>query len=64
VVQVGRSVRLRDALAGARRPPVGLLPYVMMGLLVMLTGESLLANRFYRRGAAPEEAAPAGPAVT
>lgn len=61
VVQVGRTVRLRDALAESRKPPLEFLPYLMMGLLVVLSFESLLANRFYRR--APEEAAPAGPAT-
>jgi hypothetical protein len=55
VVQVGRSVSLKDALAGARLPPMELLPYLMMLLLLVLTGESFLANRFYRRAPAPEE---------
>lgn len=64
VVQVGRTVRLQDALAGARRPPIDLMPYVMMALLLVLTGESLLANRFYRNAVVPEEAAPAGPVPT
>jgi hypothetical protein len=55
VVQPGRAVNLKDALAGARQPPLELLPYLMMLLLLVLTGESFLANRFYRRGPAPEE---------
>jgi hypothetical protein len=62
IVQVGRSVRLRDALDLIRRPPLELLPYLMLALLLVLTVESLLANRFYRR--APEEAAPTGPNAT
>jgi hypothetical protein len=56
VVQVAGSSSLRDALASARRPPLELLPLLMMTLLVVLTVESLLANRFYRR--TPEESAP------
>src|SRR5262249_40748863 len=64
VVQVGRSARLRDALAGARRPPGELVPDVMRALLVVRAGEGLLATLFYRRPPATEEAAPAGPVVT
>lgn len=55
-MSVGRAVRLRDALAGARRPPVDLTPYLMMALLVVLMGEGVLANRFYRRTKADEPA--------
>jgi hypothetical protein len=49
VIQVGRTMNLKEALAGSRQPPVELLPYLMMLLLAILTGESFLANRFYRR---------------
>lgn len=49
VLQVGRSISLSDALSEARPPPIELLPYLMMLLLVVLTLEGLLANRFYRR---------------
>jgi hypothetical protein len=49
ILPVGRSVSLREALAMSRPPPVELLPYLMMALLVVLALESLLANRFYRR---------------
>jgi hypothetical protein len=49
VLPVGRTVSLRDALAGRKAPPVELLPYLMMAVLLALTVEGLLANRFYRR---------------
>jgi hypothetical protein len=49
VLPVGRTVNLRDALAGRKAPPVELLPYLMMAVLLALTIEGLLANRFYRR---------------
>jgi hypothetical protein len=49
LLPVGRSVSLRDELAKKRPPPLELLPYLMMALLLVLTLESLLANRFYRR---------------
>jgi hypothetical protein len=62
VVQVLGSGSIRDALAGARRPPFELLPLLMMALLVVLTGESLLANRFYRR--TPEDSASGGAEAT
>src|SRR5262249_43074486 len=53
VLQVGRSVTLRDALGVLRQPPIELLPYLMMMLLVVLTCGGLLATRFYRRVPAP-----------
>jgi hypothetical protein len=49
LLQVGRTISLKDALLGMRPPPVELLPWLMMTVLVVLTVESLLANRFYRR---------------
>jgi hypothetical protein len=59
VLQVGRSVSLQDALQAMRPPPVELLPYLMMALLLLLTVESVLANKFYRRQApAPGEEEP------
>jgi hypothetical protein len=48
VLQVGRSIRLADAMRGSRPPPVELLPLLMMALLLILTLESLLASWFYR----------------
>jgi len=56
LLQVGRTVSLKEALAGIRPPPVELLPWLMMAVLLVLTVESVLANRFYRR-AAPATAA-------
>lgn len=50
LLQVGRSISLREALAGLRPPPVELLPWLMMAVLIVLAVESLLANRFYPRG--------------
>ena len=49
LVQVGRATSLKAALAGMSPPPLELLPWLMMAVLLVLTVESLLANRFYRR---------------
>lgn len=54
VLQVDHSVSLKEALSSTRSPPVELLPYLMMLLLLLLTLEGLLANRFYRRVPQPE----------
>jgi hypothetical protein len=56
LLQVGRTISLKDAMAGMRSPPVELLPWLMMAVLIALMVESLLANRFYRRGAPEPEA--------
>jgi hypothetical protein len=62
VLQVGRTVSLRDALQGQRPPPLELLPHLMLLLLLVLVAESVLANKFYRRSAGPEGvASPAAP---
>jgi hypothetical protein len=53
VVQVGRSVTIKEVLAATQQPPIELLPYLMMLLLAVLTLEGLLANRFYRRASEP-----------
>jgi hypothetical protein len=48
--------QLRD-LARAKlgqAPQSELLPYLMIGVLLLLAGENLLANRFYRRDREPE----------
>jgi hypothetical protein len=59
LLQVGRTISLKDALAGMRPPPLELLPWLMMTVLVVLTVEGLLANRFYRRAApTPAEETP------
>jgi hypothetical protein len=42
-----------------RPPPVELLPWLMMAVLVVLTVESVLANRFYRRAAPAAATEPA-----
>jgi hypothetical protein len=54
LLQVGRTISLKDALSGLRPPPLELLPWLMMAVLIVLTVESLLANRFYRRAADSE----------
>jgi hypothetical protein len=55
VIAVGRSVSLSDALKTRRPPPIELLPYLMILLLIVLALESLLGNRFYRRVPEAEE---------
>jgi hypothetical protein len=49
VVQPGPGKRLRDALEGQFRQPVELFPWLMILLLLVLTVENLLANKFYRQ---------------
>lgn len=56
VVTADRTVSLVDVLSGSQPPPLELLPYLMMLVLLILTGESFLANRFYRRVPGGEEA--------
>ncbi|HZV04203.1 MAG TPA: VWA domain-containing protein [Gemmataceae bacterium] len=56
LLQVGRTISLKDAMAGMRPPPVELLPWLMMAVLIALMVESLLANRFYRRAAPDADA--------
>jgi hypothetical protein len=51
LLQVGRTVSLKEALASMSPPPLELLPWLMMAVLIVLTVESVLANRFYRRAA-------------
>jgi hypothetical protein len=55
VLQVGRTISLSEAMAGIQPPPLELLPWLMMAVLVVLTIESVLANRFYRRAAPDAE---------
>ncbi|MGH7172190.1 MAG: BatA domain-containing protein, partial [Gemmataceae bacterium] len=55
LLQVGRTISLKDALTGMHPPPLELLPWLMMAVLIVLTVESLLANRFYRRAAPATE---------
>ncbi|HTU18074.1 MAG TPA: BatA domain-containing protein [Gemmataceae bacterium] len=55
LLQVGRTISMADALTGMRPPPLELLPWLMMAVLLVLTIESVLANRFYRRAAPDAE---------
>jgi hypothetical protein len=59
LLQVGRTVSLKEALQGQRPPPVELLPYLMMAVLLFLTLEGLFASRFYRRSEPATEGGPA-----
>ena len=54
VVRPGQGLSLSDLLRQTRPSPIELLPAMMIALLVFLTVESLLANRFYKRPAAEE----------
>jgi len=51
VIQPGQAASLSDLLRQTRQSPIELLPAMMIALLVFLTVESLLANRFYKRPA-------------
>jgi hypothetical protein len=51
VLPIGRRTSLEEALAGHWAPPIELMPWLMLALLVGLTAESFLANRFYRKEA-------------
>ena len=53
VLAPDRSLNLSELLRKRWAPPVELLPYLMMFLLLALTVESLLANFYYRRQAPP-----------
>jgi hypothetical protein len=57
MVRVDQAMSLSDALAATRPPPVELLPLLMIILLLVLSVESLLANRFYRRRATASQEA-------
>lgn len=49
LIEAGKSASLGDLSGGSALPPFELLPYLMLLVLAILTGESYLANRFYRR---------------
>jgi hypothetical protein len=51
VLRVDRAISVSEAIQQTRPPPVELLPYLMILLLAVLFGESVLANKFYRRPA-------------
>jgi hypothetical protein len=53
VLAVGHTATLHDALQRHWRQPVELFPWLMIALLLVLAVENLLANKFYRRSAAP-----------
>jgi hypothetical protein len=57
LLQLGRAASLKTALEGLQPPPVEMLPWLMMVVLLVLAVESVLANKFYRRTTpAPEPA--------
>jgi hypothetical protein len=58
VATVPRKVPLRQALPGATEPPHELLPYLLLLVVLLIAGEGVLANRFYRPAADEEEAPP------
>ena len=48
---MGKNLDLQTALEGTEkfRHPVDLFPWLLIAVLVLLTVEGFLANRFYRR---------------
>ena len=44
-----RSCDLDEILSGRFTQPIELFPFLMILLLLVLAGENLLANKFYRR---------------
>lgn len=53
VLPVGKEMKLADAIRSSGNQPVELFPLLMVGLLLVLTVENLLANRFYRKAPPP-----------
>ncbi|HEX3316025.1 MAG TPA: VWA domain-containing protein [Gemmataceae bacterium] len=51
IVPADRRADLQQLLAGHWHEPIELFPYFMIGVLLLLALENLLANRFYRRTA-------------
>ena len=51
VLAPDRNLKLHEMLTARWSPPIELLPYLMMFILLALTVESLMANFFYRRQA-------------
>lgn len=49
VLTMDTRADLRGAMEGYISKPLELLPYLMLGLLLLLAVENLLANKFYRR---------------
>ena len=52
VVPVGKDLKLRDALATKFNQPVDLFPWLLIGVLLVIAAEGVVANRFYRPQAA------------
>ncbi len=49
LLAVGHGSNLREALQGRFNQPLELFPWLMIGILLVLAVENLLANKFYRR---------------
>jgi hypothetical protein len=57
LVSLEGAGNLREALKGLQKQPIEMLPWLMIVLLLLLAGENLLANKFYRgEGAGPAAA--------
>jgi hypothetical protein len=55
VLPLDRKIGLHEALQGHWDQPLELLPWLLIGLLLLLAGESFMANRFYRNEPAEQE---------
>lgn len=51
VVPLSKDVKLREILTTKFNQPIDLFPWLLLIVLFLLCGESLLANRFYRKPA-------------
>ncbi len=61
----GQAPRLQDAVKGGRAGQIELLPWLLMVVLLVLSVESVLANKFYKREATtPETSALTAPPAT
>jgi len=49
ILPIGHNIDFRSALEGRWTQPVELFPWLMIGLLLFLAIENLLANKFYRQ---------------
>lgn len=49
ILEADRQAKISDLLHGRWTEPLDLFPYLMLGLLLFLALENLLANKFYRR---------------
>jgi hypothetical protein len=48
VAPVGKDLRLRDVIASKFNQPVDLFPWLLIGVLLLIAAEGVVANRFYR----------------